>query len=152
MYPKRTIIEIAAQKDSFETKTYRCWRVGAEPIVLNTLTIFVKGTKISGGPFISIPNCQTGPFIPNKACLLALTEPGGLTSCQTGGVEDCISVALQFLAGDGTTFSVKDKRGGHLLNYYGTVNAFIIPTFGHAAIQPQDNGTVFMQVKSITRP
>jgi hypothetical protein len=56
------------------------------PIVLNTATFFVKGTKVSGGPYISIPNCATGPYIPNNSCLLFLRAPNGVAAC----ANDCI--------------------------------------------------------------
>jgi hypothetical protein len=118
------------------------------PITLNTATFFVKGTTVTAGPFISIPNCATGPFIPNNSCLLVESNPAGLAACNN----DCISVAFQFLAGNGNTFTVKSKETGHLLHYFGTVNVFIIPTFGHKAIQPQDKAPIFMQIRSITYP
>jgi hypothetical protein len=118
------------------------------PITLNTATFFVKGTTVSAGPFVSIPNCATGPFIPNNSCLLVQSNPAGLAACNN----DCISVVFQFLAGNGATFTVKSKETGHLLHYFGTVNAFIIPTFGHKAIQPQDKAPIFMQIRSITYP
>jgi hypothetical protein len=54
------------------------------PIVLNTVTLFVKGTKLGGGAFISIPNCATGPFIPNNSCLLFLSGASGRAAVAVG--------------------------------------------------------------------
>jgi hypothetical protein len=53
------------------------------PITLNTATFFVKGTTVSAGPFISIPDCANGPFIPNNSCLLVQSKPSGLAACNS---------------------------------------------------------------------
>ncbi len=138
-----------SQGQSVWTVTVQTRSFFSTPLVLNTLTLFVKGTKLNGGPFIAIADCATGPLIPDNACLLFQSGgAGGLAACN----DDCISVALQLLVGDGTTFTVKNNETGHLLNYYGTVNAFIIPSLGHKAIQAGDKATIFMQIRSITYP